>query len=219
LTFKIQIPTDVIRNKKLSHEAFFVYGKLLQHYYINKGKSTILSIDHRKFMYFANIKSNKTFKKCMSELFLNELIKCDVITLPRQGNIEIELVDVKGKKDYPFAQLEYWFLDQYILDVIHYEGFRLLYYFKSYINDYKEFCFCSRERIAEDIGSSPNTVDKYCGILEKLKLIKIDKHVLKSDGSYLGEFDDRENFTKYNNHYYLRVDQFEKLHHKLKKDN
>lgn len=213
MTFKIQIPTNVIRNPSISHEAFFIYAKLIQHYYVHKGKSKVLSIDHRKFMYFSNIKSNRTFKKCMSELFQNELIKSDLLSLPRQGNIEIELSD---KQEGSFAQLEYWLLDQCMLNVIGYEGYRLLYYFKSYINDYSQFCFCSRETIAKDIGSSPNTVDKYIRILEKLKMIKIHKHELKSDGTYLSEFDDRENITKYNNHYYLRHDQFKTTHEKLK---
>lgn len=213
MTFKIQIPTEVIKNPKISNESFFVYAKLIQHYYVYKGKSNVLCINHAKFMYFANIKSNRTFKKCLDELYENKLIINNIKILPRRGNIEIELADINNHK---FAQLEFWFLDQCVLNEIGYEGYRLLYYLKSYINNYKEHCFCSRETIANDIGSSPNTVDKYCKRLEKLKLIKIHKHELKSDGTYDNEFTTRENFTKYNNHYFLRNDQFEKVHEKLK---
>jgi hypothetical protein len=213
LTFKIQLPTEVIKNSNISNESFFVYAKLIQHYYVHKGKSNTLFIDHAKFMYFANIKSNRTFKKCLNELYENKLILNEIKNLPRRGNIEIELVKIDNCK---FAQLEYWFLEQCVINEIGYEGYRLLYYLKSYINNYEEYCYCSRETIASDIGSSPNTVDKYCKILKKLKLIKIQKHKLISDGTYLNEFDTRENFTKYNNHYYIRNDQFETVYEKLK---
>jgi hypothetical protein len=141
-------------------------------------------------------------------------------TLPRSGMIEIELNDkyVGNGKEYKFAQLPYYLLDQCVLNQIGYEGFRLLFYLKSYVNNGMEFCFCSRELIAEEIGSNPKTVDKYTLILKKCKLIKIVKHELKSTGEYeIDEFGlDKEKFTKYNNHYYLRFDQFETVHRKLK---
>lgn len=219
-TFQIQIATEIIRNKQLSHDSFYVYCKLIQHYYVRKDKSVVLNIDHKKFMYFSNIKSNQTFKKCVNQLHEQGLIVTKIDTLPRSGMIEIKLNSkyVGNRKEYKFAQLPYYLLDQCVLNQIGYEGFRLLFYLKSYVNNGMEYCFCSREVIADEIGSNPKTVDKYTLILKKSKLIKIVKHELKSSGEYeMDEFGtDKEKFTKYNNHYFLRFDQFETVHKKLK---
>lgn len=218
--FKIQVPSEIIRNPLISHDSFYVYCKLIQHYYVRKDKNVKLKIDHKKFMYFCNIKSNQTFKKCISELNKYNFIENKIDSLPRNGLIELELNKkyVSNSKDFTFAQLPFYLLDKCVLDVVGKEGFRLLYYLKSYINNYDEFCFCSRERIAVEIGSNPKTVDKYNEILRKNKFIKIVQHELKSTGDYEeNEFgSEKEKFTKFNNHYFLRADKFEEIHTKLK---
>lgn len=205
--FNIQIATDVIRNPTIKHDTFYVYAKLIQHYFVFKEKSNKLSIEHKKFMYFANIKSNQTFKKVLNQLFENKLILNKIDTLPRHSELKIVINDdyLKSGKSFKFAQFPYWMLDKYILDNIKYEGFRLLYYFKSYISEEKNFCFTSRETISKDIGSNPKNVDKYTEILRKNKLIKIVKHKIESTYEYkLDEFGiEKEQFSKFNNHYYL----------------
>lgn len=222
--FKIQIPTEVIRNPEISHEAFLIYCKLVQHYYIKKQENLTLEIDHKKFMYFSNIKSNQTLKKGIDQLFKSGLVENKIDTLPRAGNIYIKLSEkyVSNNKEFNFAQLPYYFLDKCMVASIGYEGLRILYYLKSFINKANEFCFCSRERIAEEIGSSPNTIDKYTNRLKKIKLIKIEKHALEKDG-YWSEEDEfgnqKETFIKYNNHYYLRFDKFKEVHTKMKDEN
>lgn len=220
MTFQIQIASEIIRNPNISHDTFYAYAKLLQHYYVHKGKDSKLKLDHRKFMYFSNIKSNPTMKKILKQLFQNKLILYEVKDLPRYGELEVELNPlylVKDKKFY-FAQLPHYFLDQCILNGIGYEGFRLMYYFKSFINKHDDKCFCSRETIAEDIGSSPNSVDKYTKQLKKLKLINIKKHSLKDTGEYYdNEFgEETRRVTKFNNHYTLRFEQFEEAHRRMK---
>lgn len=209
----------IIRSPKVTCITFYVYAKLIQHYYVNKGKSGKLQIDHKKFMYFSNISSNKTFKKILNELYNSKLIHNQIEKLPRNGLIEIELNTFFNKeKNYQFAQLPYYLLNKSVLDVIGYEGYRMLYYYKSYINDTRQFCFCSRGTIARDIGVSDNTVDKYNKILKKWKLVKVTKHELESNGEYdTNEFGNEvEKFTKYNNHYFLRYDQFESSCEKMK---
>lgn len=217
--FQIQLPISIIRNPDISCVTFYVYAKLIQHYYVHKGNSDTLKIDHKKFMYFSNINSNKTFKKVLLELFNNKLIKRYIEQLPRSGLMEIELNTFFNKeKKYQFAQLPFYLLDKCVLDVIGYEGYRLLYYYKSYINDARQFCFCSRDTIARDIGISDNSVDKYNKILKKCKLVRITKHELKGNEEYdKNEFGTIiEKFTKYNNHYMLRLDQFESSYEKMK---
>jgi hypothetical protein len=219
LTFKIQVPSDVIRNPEISHESFLVYCKLIQHYYIRKDKNLTLQIDHKKFMYFCNIKANQTFKKCVNQLHKYGLVDNEIDKLPRNGLIEVELNSkyISNNKDFTFAQLPYYLLDKCIIDSIGVEGFRLLYYFKSYINNANEFCFCSRERISSEIGSNPKTVDKYTDILKKNKFIKVTKHKLGSTGEYENEFGiEKEKFTKFNNHYFIQTDKFEEIHNKIK---
>lgn len=221
MDFKIQIATEIIRNPTISHEAFYVYAKLLQHYFVKKDGNVELTIDHKKFMYFCNIKSNHTLKKTLTQLYENKLILNEIDKLPRQGTIMITLNDryVKNGKKFKFAQFEYWILDQCVLDHIKYEGFRLLYYLQSYISKEKQFCHCSRETIASEIGSNPKTVDKYVEILKKWKLIKVVKHELKSSGEYkMNEFGkEKETFTKFNNHYYIRNEKLKEIHTKMKK--
>lgn len=219
VSFKIQIPTEVIKNPNITHESFLVYGKLIQHYYIKKGESYSILIDHKKFMYFSNIKANQTFKKCILQLHDHGLIENKIDKLPRGGTIEVKLSSryVNSQKDFSFAQLPYYILDKCIVDSIGMEGVRLLYYFKSYINNSMQFCFSSRETIAAEIGSNPKTVDKYTNLLKENKFIKVEKHMLKSDGEYADEFgNEKEMFIKFNNHYYIRTEKLDEIHKKLK---
>jgi len=220
MSFKIQIASEVIKNPKLTHESFLVYCKLIQHYYVNKGKTNIIQIDHKKFMYFSNIKSNQTFKKCINQLYEFELVENKIDTLPRVGLIRIALNKkyLCKIKNFSFAQLPYKFLDKCVIDTIGSEGFRLMYYFKSYINNGREFCFSSRETIAKEIGSNPKTIDKYIRLLKKHKFIKIDRHQIEDTGRYItNEFGkEKVEFRKYNNHYHLRFDKFDDIYDKLR---
>ncbi|MNF91812.1 hypothetical protein D3C84_744300 [compost metagenome] len=128
---------------------------------------------------------------------------------------------VSSKKDFSFAQLPYQLLDKCVIDSIGCEGFRLMYYFKTHINNGKEFCFSSRETIAREIGSNPKTIDKYIRRLNECKFIKISKHQLESTGAYIkqNEFGkEKLEFKKYNNHYHLQSDKFKDIHTKLKKE-
>ncbi|MGD6876805.1 hypothetical protein [Bacillus infantis] len=217
--FQIQVPTELIRNPKISHDTFYVYLKLIQHYYVRKAKEVVLDIDHKKFMFYSNIKSNQTFKKCINQLKEYGLVNTELDSLPKRGLIKIELNGdmLTSNKGFKFAQLPYYLMDKCILDTIGYEGIRLLYYLKSYINRYDQFCFCSRDTIAADIGSNPKTIDKYLLKLKKNKFIKIVKHQIEAIGEFIpNEFgNEKEGFSKYNNHYYIRADEFEKIHTKL----
>lgn len=224
MIFKIQVASEVIKNSKLTHESFLIYCKLIQHFYVNKGESNSILIDHKKFMYFSNIKSNQTFKKCINQLYEYGLIENKIDKLPRTGLVEVILnsIYLSTKKDFSFAQLPYFILDRCVINSIGLEGIRLLYYFKSYINNGMQFCFSSRETIAREIGSNPKTIDKYIKLLKDYKFIKISKHDLQSTGEYIkkNEFSkEKAEFKKFNNHYHLQLDKFKDIHSRLKKEN
>jgi DNA-binding MarR family transcriptional regulator len=220
--FKIQIPTEVIKNPKISHEAFLVYCKLVQHYYVNKGESNILQIDHRKLMYFCSFKSNPTLKKSLKSLYENNLIENQISTLPKVGLIEIILNPeyVKKGKEFSFAQITYEIFDKRIIDTIKYEGIRLLYYFKSHINKPTDYCFSSRETISKEIGSNPKTVDKHIKLLKDKYLIKVERHELHKTEYYeTNEFgNEKAEYIKFNNHYFLRMDKLEEFILKMKEE-
>jgi hypothetical protein len=83
-------------------------------------------------------------------------------------------------------------------------AFRLLFYYKSYINknDKKQFCFVGYKKIMDDIHMSPNNIEESNKLLVKNKLIKIVKHQLETDYKYKN---DELVYEKWNNHYYIKI--------------
>lgn len=212
--FNIQLPQNLVRNKDFSSTALYVYAKLVQRFYVYKQEYSEMDIDHKQLMYYTGIKSNKKFKEVLNELYESKLIKNDITDLPRRGLIKVELDTFfnSKKKDYFFTQMPVEVLNKGILDEIGFQGVRLLLYFKSYINNWDEFCFCSYKRMTDELDMSENTLTKYIKLLKKKKFISVEKHELKSNGEYVeDEFGvDREQFTKYNNHYQIRYETIQK---------
>ncbi|OAS85095.1 hypothetical protein [Metabacillus litoralis] len=231
-TFEVQIPNQIIRSPKVDCTTFFVYAKLVQRYWYYRGEKDTLIFDHNTFKYYANIKNNKKLKEVFNNLYQMKLIHTKVDELSRNGKMEIEInpffdlkkVDKKKEDRYFYAQLPYILLDKGILSKVGYIGIRLLYYYKSYINNHKKtitepFCFTSMETIQKETGISENTIIKYNEILKKAKLLKIVRHQIEYIGSC--EYDEFGNeqakFQRFNNHYYLRFDKFNEVHEKLSK--
>jgi Helix-turn-helix domain len=212
--FYIQIPTELIRNPNFSSAALYVYAKLIQRFYVFKKKYKKFEIDHRQFMFYAGIKSNKKLKDVLNELYINKLIKNKIENLPRRGMIEIELDTFfdSSSKNYYFTQLPVEILHKSILDEVGHQGIRLLFYFKSYINNWDEFCYCSYKTIESETDMSENTIIKYCNLLQKKKFIKKQKHCLEWNGEFIpDEFgNEKLNYTKYNNHYQIRYETINK---------
>ncbi|WP_048896732.1 hypothetical protein [Priestia filamentosa] len=213
--FKIQMPNSVIRDSEFSSASFYVLAKFIQRFYVQKQSTTTFQLDHKQFMYYAGIKSNQGFKKILNELYERGVIKNKIDTLPRKELLTIEFnaewCDEQGK---PFAQLPYTILSKELLDLIGYQGVRLLFYFRSYIrNTAHHFCFTSQETIATETDMTENTITKYTKILKDNKLIRVSKHVLTATYSY--EEDEFNNskmeFKKYNNHYFLDIEKLKKF--------
>ncbi|MGD7051439.1 hypothetical protein [Sutcliffiella horikoshii] len=207
--FKVQIPTDIVRNNEYTAGEFTLLAKLIQAYYIPKVKNLSLNIDHKALMFYLFIKDHDTFKKHLKGLFEKGAIKNEITTLPRKGPLVIELSDEiipqLNKKGH-FTQMQSNVLSRDVIEAVGYIGVRLLYYYESYIN-YKDiarrFCWIGEETTANDLGITEKTVIKYNKFLEKRKFIKIDKH--KSENGY--NHNDQYVYFRYSNHYFIRHDK------------
>lgn len=204
--YRVHIPDCIIRNENginLNPKEFALYYYLKILY--DKQKSLVVKLNHSKFMCAFGIKDNVTFKKCINNLYNNNLILSDIKELPRQGLISVEL-----NKDYigiqPFTRLHINLF--YLADEVRCEGLRLLYYYESRINrnkDSNQFCFTGIRTIAKETKVNKNKVNEYNEKLRKLKLLKIEKHELKKQDEMYNEFD-QELVTKFSNHYTPRLD-------------
>jgi hypothetical protein len=159
-----------------------------------------LQVLHKELMHILYIGDNRTFKKCLDTLYNNNLITDKIEKLPR--NNQPISVRIKHKKTI-FTQLPSTVL--YKIKDIGHTGLRLLFYYESYINrkNGKEFAYPSQKTIAKDLKYSYTTIDKYNALLVKYKLLKIVVHDFELNG-----FDklDKPLFTRYNNHYYVRLE-------------
>lgn len=166
-------------------------------FYSFKTNSNIVEIDYQMIKDLLNIKSNTALKSALTNLYENSLITTNITTLPRNGRLTIEITSTKEHESFVRlpSDLLRWVKDISCL------GYRLLYYYESYINRTSSgnFCYCSFKTIQEELGLSPATLAKYNNLLKKHKLLKITKHQLKPTYSY-DDFD-RMEFKKYNNHY------------------
>lgn len=219
--FNIQIPTNLVRNKEVSMGEFALCAKLIQVYYSQYGddKSLTFTVDHRAIMYYLSINDNDTFKKYLKGLYKNEIILNKIDKLSRKGDLEITLnenIIPELNKEGHFTQLPYYVLNREILKAAGFIGLRLLYYYKSYINakDYdRQFCFVAIETTSQDLDITEKTIIKHNKLLQKLKFIKIEKHELHNTYDYIPIANGKEKYfyTRYNNHYILRLEKIEEF--------
>ncbi|ETI68133.1 hypothetical protein [Neobacillus vireti] len=220
-TFKIQVPTEIVKNKEYSDKEFVLLAKLIQIYYRipETQKSLTFGILHKDVMFYSGIKDNDTFKETLKGLYDKGAIKNKVETLPRKGGIEIilneEVIPQMNKEGF-FTQLSSEVLNKNIIDAVGHSGIRLLYFYKSYINSKtnKNHCYVAEETTAEILGMTKKTVIKYNKLLQKHKLLKIEKH--ESEHAYYTTKKGTESylFTKYNNHYFIRYENIENFSEK-----
>lgn len=204
----IQIPDEIIRNQcvDFNHYDFGVYALLKHAYFRNpKQDKDCLEIDHKFLMHKLFISDNRTLKKSLNTLYKYEIIKEEIKRLPTKGALKITFNPLPFKSK-SFTQLPLSLINK--VEYIGLIGYRLLYYYESFINRKdvisKQFCFIGQETIHKELGIDFNTIKKYNDILKKQKLITIKKHKLQEDG--YDEFDNLI-YTKHNNHYYVHIDK------------
>lgn len=198
----IQIPHKVIRNPNINCTEFVMLMQLKYSSYTN-GNVNEFDVDLQKLKCAINIGDTRTIKKCLHTLYQNKYI-VEEVKIINKHPLHV-ILDMEKLNEKPFAQLSAKLLD--CIDQIDYIGVRLLYYYESYIvrsDVRKQYCYPSIETIVRNTGISKNTVTRYNELLVKSKLLKIEKHKLGTEYSY-NDNDDLI-FDRYNNHYYVRVE-------------
>lgn len=211
--FKVQIPTDIVRDNKLNAREFVLLGKLIQCFYLS-GNQLSFKVNHKVLMSHLCISDNELFKDTLQQLVeINYITSPMIDKLPRKGSMDVEIspsIIPELNKGRMFTQLEKEYLDKTLIKVVGYIGVRLIYLYKSYINekDYKkQYAHPSEETIAANIGVSKKTVIEYNKKLKKSKLVKIEKFQLENKGGDL----DLVAFIKHENHYTIRYDKIDEF--------
>lgn len=195
----LQVPTEIVRNIgfKIDEKSFAVYAFLLFKKFkaFNNSEIDVLLKDIKVV---TGITDNRTIKKCFLNLHNQGLIMNKIDKLPINNSLQITML--KPYKDDFFTQMPLNLIKS--IDSIGLIGFRLMYYYESYINRNdmaKLFCYPSYETIQIDLGISNFSVTKYNKILVKEKLITITKHRAEYD-----PFGDC-GLEKFNNHYSVNL--------------
>lgn len=195
----LQVPTEVVRNIgfNIDEKSFAIYAFLL----FKKFKAfnnCEIDVSLKDIKVVTGITDNRTIKKCFVNLHNQCLIKYEIDKLPINKPLQIIMLE-PYKSDY-FTQIPLELLKS--IDSVGLIGFRLMYYYESYINRSnisKLFCYPSYETIQIDLGISNFSVTKYNKLLAKEKLITITKHKAEYD-----PFGD-SGLEKFNNHYSVNL--------------
>ena len=194
----LQIPNNVIRNPNIDEKAFTIYAYLLFRQFKNFGNK-VIEIEPKHIKTVARITNNRVLLKSLSQLYEQNLINEQYIALPRRNKMNITIRQAECK-DY-FTQLPVELLQR--LDEVGYVGFRLMYYYESYINRRtvnRLYSYPSYHVIEQDLNISNPTITKYNKLLSDLQLISITKHKVEADP--FGEVP----LERYNNHYHVNIE-------------
>lgn len=193
----LHITNEIIQNNgySLNSFEFYAYARLMYLYFRNY-KNKRLQVNHKKYMLNIGITDTRTLKKLFATLFENKLIENEIMVLPKRNPVEIiineDVIKVKSFTILPASILNW-------SDRINHTEFRLLFYYKSYINNDSDFCFAGYETICKDLRIGRETLTNCNEHLKKLKLLTVKKHKLESTNEY--NRDDELVYNKYNNHY------------------
>lgn len=212
----VKVPQNIVRNEgfKLTSGDFSLYVRLCYLFFKNYNNPE-MRIDHKKLMAKVGIADTRTLKKRFKSLYENKLMLNEINKLPRRGEVDILLNEevVNECKYFTMMNLSVF---NYV-DEINEHAFRLLFYYKSYINrnptEYdgeekvRDYCFVGVERIKYDLKMGSDTVKDANDMLVDKKLIKITRHAIKHDYEY--DEDDELIYDRYNNHYHLHKSLFQ----------
>lgn len=200
------MPNSIIRDPNLSSIEFLVLIKLKQLQFINRSSNfKFNSKEHLKIP--LDINDNRTLHRTLNNLYDNRYI-LEPVKIDSHSIGTVSMNDALIKSKSKFTHIYTSLLDKMLH--IQANGIRLLCYYESYINrndkdkPSSHFCFTSIDTISQETGLSRKTIIKYNSVLEKANLLDIDKHKLGTDYRY----DDKDKviFNKYNNHYYVRLE-------------
>jgi hypothetical protein len=206
-TSQIIVPNPIVRDPKLKPLEFCML--LWFHYNTYLQKSDTIEIGLQPLKMRMNVSSDLTIKAAFNNLQNEQYILNDVKVI-NKTLMSIQLNTNKLERGRFFTQLPKNLFKK--LDKVGHRGIRLLYYYESYINrslTSNQFAYVGFKKIAEDTGIKKDAIDKYNEILVKEKLLSIEKHKAGYNGQY--DDDDRQIWTKYNNHCEVRLDKILEL--------
>lgn len=175
--------------------------------------SNEFEVSNNKLKTYIGIADNKTIKKSYANLY-DQGYFLEPVELLRGKPVKFSINKDKLSSKEEYTQLPIYTIEH--LDTIKHVGFRLLYYYSSYINynhTSKLYAYPSIETIKKHLNINKNTVHDYNEILKKAKLISIEKHKLGHNNTY--DHNDRLEHIKYNNHYILHVDKLMVARHNI----
>lgn len=204
----IQLPNKLVRDPNITAIDFVLLFKLKHLAFLHN--SCQFEVDNNKLKLALGIADNKTIKKSYKNLYEQDYL-LEPAELLRGKPVKFTINEAKLSSKEEYTQLPIYVIEH--LDTIKYVGFRLLYYYSSYINKSKLYAYPSIETIKQHLGVHKDTVQEYNEKLRKAKLISIEKHDLRHDYTY--DINDRLERTKYNNHYILHIDKLVAPKHKM----
>lgn len=175
--------------------------------------SSSFEVANNKLKAVIGLSDNKTIKKSYKNLY-DQGYLLEPAELLRGKPVKFTINEEKISSKVEYTQLPIYIIEH--LDTIKYVGFRLLYYYSSYINPNaasKQYAYPSIETIKQHLGVHKDTVQDYNEILKKAKLISIQKHELKHDYTY--DVNDRLERVRYNNHYILHIEKLMVPNHNM----
>ncbi|WP_342422339.1 helix-turn-helix domain-containing protein [Paenibacillus sp. FSL E2-0178] len=215
----INILNSTVRNPGITSNDFVMIAFFQLSVFNHKNKYThdINSDEVRRSTGLSDKVINKVFLNLYNQGYLlNEIGKrsphkpITVCLNERKFNIKIR------KEDEFFTEMPILLFNIMKNKLITPPEFRFLYYIQSYINNTnRKFCFCKEETIANELGISKPTVIKLHRSLEKKKLLDVTQHKLEHHDQY--DQNDKYDFKKFNNHYVVRHENFERLYKKSSK--
>lgn len=196
----IQIPKSVARDHNLTGLDFTLlcYFK----YQIFLCDSQVIKLEIKRLKEDMGLKDNRTLKKSLNKLWgMGYLKSVPQINRKEITNIELSTEITKQKKD--FVQLPTLLLTKH-LPLIDYNCYKILYFLESHIirkDSLKLYAHPKLEEIVKETGLSINTVLKCVDNLEKLNILKVERHdfVKKVAQNEEGVY----KFQKIRNNYYI----------------
>lgn len=206
----IRIPNHIVKNEKfkLDNKSFVLYAylKFLEfRSYVEQGEE--FTVLHKGLMQVIGVRDNRTLKACFKSLYDNDLLSTEITDLTKNKTpITIKLINNENTDtDKYFTQLPSSLF--YRLNNIGHFGFRLMYYYESYIDRKKmnkDKAYPSQQTIKNDLKCSYSSIDKYNKLLVAAGILKV-----KSFDTTMNGYDILDNplFHRYNNHYFVRLDK------------
>ncbi len=220
LSFKIQILTEIIKDKRLKPIDFALYTKITHLYNIHQ-KQEETPFFHSEVRSDLLIQDNRTLKNSLERLYECGYILNEIKSFPKKLGIGIKFNPdylVVEKDDIMFTQLPSEIVSRRIVSEIGHIGVRLLYYYESYINrkTLKNYAHPAEETTSFELNIDLKTVREYNSRLKSSGLVRIQTSKHEGYQEYIkkGESDVRY-YRQFNNKYYVKLDNFHKKGSKI----